>query len=817
MKYRHWIDQPVAITTACCLLLSTLGPAFAASPLTQSTTTTKTTTTQTTTTAQAAPSPAGPAVVTLPPNTAAANSVDGGWPRLYPTTKSGANFILYQPQISSWENQASVELYAAVAYTPKSGKRELGTIKATADTKVSTAERLVSYSAFKITEANFPTLDKNKIQEVTTEISLTAKEGVIALDRVLAGLDKSQIMPKNIDGVKADPPEILFSKAPAILVNVDGAPIWSPIMGTDLQYAVNTNWDLFLHSPTKIYYLRNNDTWLRTSTLEGGWVPATLPDSFKKLPKDDNWKEVSAAVPGKKLSEDKAPKVFVTEKPAEMILLKGEPDYDQVKDTNLYWVSNTESDVFREGKNGSVYYLVTGRWFRASDFTGPWTFASLDLPDDFKKISLEHDRSRVLASVPGTTQAAEAVLLAQVPETARVDKKTVKAPDVKYQGDPKFEPIEKTSMQYAVNTDKQIIKLGDLYYMCFQAVWFMSKNPNGPWEVTGEVPKEIYTIPTESSVHNVTYVTVVEDDDDDDAVIFAAAAAYTGVMIAWGCAVWGTGYYYPPYIGYGGYYPIYYPRYPTYGYNAWYNPWTGSYGRGAVAYGPYGGAGISARYNANTGTYSRAAAAYGPYGSRAAGEAYNPRTGTYAQTRQGSNVYGSWGQTGVTRGDSWATTSRVTNNVTGNTTRVTQGSGGGTAVSRTGPGGGGFIAQGGGGDVYAGRDGSVYRNQGGSWQKYDGGSWNSVATPEQRQQVQDRANQTQQNRATQTPAQNRATTSGLDTNTASQLNRDRAVRSEGVQRSSDYGSMRSSPSTTRSSPSYRPSAPRMGGGGGRRR
>ena len=56
MKYRHWIDQPVAIMTACCLLLSTLGPAFAASPLTQSSTTTKTTTTQT---PRAAPSSRG--------------------------------------------------------------------------------------------------------------------------------------------------------------------------------------------------------------------------------------------------------------------------------------------------------------------------------------------------------------------------------------------------------------------------------------------------------------------------------------------------------------------------------------------------------------------------------------------------------------------------------------------------------------------------------------------------------------------------------------------------------------------------------------
>ena len=104
------------------------------------------------------------------------------------------------------------------------------------------------------------------------------------------------------------------------------------------------------------------------------------------------------------------------------------------------------------------------------------------------------------------------------------------------------------------------------------------------------------------------------EESNDDAVVFATAMAFTGVMVAWGCAVWGTGYYYPPYYGYGGGYPYYYPHYPTYGYGASYNPWTGAYTRGAVAYGPYGGAGVAQRYNPRTGTYSRGAAAYGPYG-----------------------------------------------------------------------------------------------------------------------------------------------------------------------------------------------------------
>ncbi len=301
----------------------------------------------------------------------------------------------------------------------------------------------------------------------------------------------------------------------------------------------------------------------------------------------------------------------------------------------------------------------------------------------------------------------------------------------------------------------------------------------------------------------MTAVTVVENQSD--AVVFAAAAAYTGMMIAWGCAVWGTGYYYPPYVWRGGVYPVYYGHYPTFGYSAWYNPWTGSYGRGYAAYGPYGGAGVGARYNPYTGTYSRGVAAYGPYGGARAGQAYNPRTGTYARggmaygpygargaaeaynprtgaygaTRQGSGVYGSWGQTGVQRGDHWATTARVTSNVTGATTRATQTSQG-AAVSRRGPAGSSFAATGQSGNVYAGHDGNVYRNQGGSWQKYDSGGWNTVQQPAAQQRQQ--------------------------------LNHDAAARADGARRTNDWGSMHTGSGARAGS--YRPSG---GRGGGRRR
>ncbi len=747
------------------------------------------------------------AVVTRTPR-----PVDGGWPKSF-VTPTGARMILYQPQIADWTNEKTLTLYAAVSYTPAGTQQAvLGTVQAEAQTKVSLSERLVDFSVFEITDSNFPTLGKDQTNEIVAEIkqAIPQQERVIALDRVLAGIDTSQIIAKNVGDLKADPPIVFYSTRSAVMVNIDGAPIWSAIADTDLEYAVNTNWDLFRHEPTGMFYLRDDTFWLKATTIDGPWTPAgALPASFRQVPLDDNWLAVTSNLPGAPIAAANAPTVFVSTQPAELILTRGAPAYQTVPGTGLLWVDNTESDVFRLGPSGPIYYLVSGRWFSAPGFMGPWTFATPTLPDDFMKIPLDHPRSRVLASIPGTPQAAEAVLIADIPQTARVSR-TLAAPPVVFEGPPNFQPIGEMTVARAVNTDKEVFEVNNVYYMCYQGVWFIAAAPAGPWTVAGAVPKAMYQIPPSSPAYNVTFVTV-EQNNEPNWVTFSAAAAYTGVMISWGCAVWGTGYYYPPYIGFAGAHPVYYPHYPTYGYSAWYNPWTGSYGRGEAVYGPYGGAGVGARYNpvtgtyargaaawgpyggaaagqrynASTGTYARGGVAYGPYGARGAAEAYNPRTGAYGATRQGSGVYGSWGATSVQRGDQWASTSHVTNDVTGATTRSMQGSQGGGAMTRSGPVGTSGVVKAPSGDVYAGRDGNVYRNAGGSWQKYDSGGWNSVQRP------------------AQSP-------------TFSQLDRDSFARADGMQRASSWDNVRAG---NFGGGSFRPSGGFGGGGfrgGGRR-
>jgi hypothetical protein len=276
-----------------------------------------------------------------------------------------------------------------------------------------------------------------------------------------------------------------------------------------------------------------------------------LPADISKIPDQPNWADVKKAIPPSTSAGGTVPKVFYSNDPAEIITFKDKPVYAKIPHTQLSYATNTESNVFFQSGENQYYYLVSGRWFRAKSLEGPWTFATTDLPADFAQIPPNSVASRVLVSVPGTDEANDAVLLAQIPNTVTVDRAKAEAEvEVSYDGEPQFKPIESTSLSYASNTQDKVIKVGDLYYLCFQAVWFMSTTPTGPWKTADSIPKEIYTIPTSSPVYNVTYVTQTPTPSGETEA--SSTAGYLGMFII-GAAVgatlaYGSGYYYPPYF-----------------------------------------------------------------------------------------------------------------------------------------------------------------------------------------------------------------------------------------------------------------------------
>jgi hypothetical protein len=437
--------------------------------------------------------------------------------------------------------------------------------------------------------------------------------------------------------------------------------------------------------------------------------------------------------------------------PAELIVFKGSPVYSKIPGTRLLYVANTDNDVFVDDTDRQYYVLLSGRWFRAKSIEGPWGYTGADLPPDFAKIPEGSPKAHVLSSVPGTVEASDAVMLAQIPTTAIVNKAEAEAQvKVAYDGQPQFKPIENTTLQYATNTRDKVIKDGDLYYLCFQSVWFISTTPSGPWKTADSIPEEIYTIPPSSPVYNVTYVT--QTNATSTTVESHTAAGYLGVFIigaAVGAAiVYGTGYYHPPYVywGPGVPYPVYHPWPCTYGVGAVYNPWTGGFAAGRAVYGPYGAAGSSAWYNPAPGRYGRSASVQGVYGGRTVASAYNLWTGGYGATSQAPNAYAQWGSSVATRGNQWVQTGHVTT-AAGTTAGYRTSTGQQGVVTR---GANGTVAHGSNG-TYVGHDGNVYRRDStGNWSQYNNsnGNWNHVDTSNAQAQAQQRAQTASQNRST---------------------------------------------------------------------
>ena len=337
---------------------------------------------------------------------------------------------------------------------------------------------------------------------------------------------------------------------------------------------VNTPFVLVLDPGTKSYYLKGEDIWFQASDVEGPWnVTTQLPASVAELASRDeaDADDTSTTTP----SESEIPRVMIATEPTELIVSEGDPEYSPITGSELLYMSNTASDVFLEIATQQYYVLLSGRWFRSESLQGPWTFLPADgLPAGFSAIPPGSARGSVLAHVGGTVEAQDAVLDAQIPQTSAINRQDTKL-EVTYDGSPTFEAIPGTDIEYATNSPQSVLKVGNRYYACDQAVWFVSNSPTGPWEVSDHRPPEVEQIPPESPVYNTKYVHVYHSTPQ--VVYVGYTPGYVGCYV-WGpTVVYGTGFYYPPWVG-----PVYYyPRPVTWGFRVHYNRYTGwSFGIG---------------------------------------------------------------------------------------------------------------------------------------------------------------------------------------------------------------------------------------------
>ena len=657
-------------------------------------------------------------------------TTDNGWPRKFAV---GPNSVaVYQPQLEEWVGN-SLSARAAIAINENQNKQPLyGVLWFSARAEIDKINRLVTLSDFKVKKLSIPMApDKAAAFQLAFEARATKQGEVIALDRLLADMAINHAATNNTSyEVKNDPPQVLFSTRPAILVLIDDAPVLRPVKDTGLERVVNTRVLLLRDLMSAKFYLHLMDGWMESTNISGPWTIAgrTPPDLGRAVEAAiatgqvdllDGSRNGTRPTLAEAVRQNTLPAVFVSTQPAELLQTQGEPQVAAIEGTNLIYVTNTEDDIFIHTPSQDHFILLSGRWFKASSMMGPWQYVDGEkLPADFAKIPATHQRASVLVSVPGTPQAKEALIANAIPQTATITRSAATV-TVNYDGAPQFKSIESTTLKYAVNTSTPVIRVDiGSYYAVQNGVWFVATSAIGPWTVATSVPVVIYTIPVSSPLHYVTYVKIY--GSTPEVVYVGYTPGYYGTVVtSSSVVVYGTGWYYPPYVGaywYGAPYTYGYGAAFTWGVTtgwgvgtraAWANPYTGNVGRG----GAYAGVNpvTGARFAAQGGTITNVYTGNSVAGAR--GAAYNPQTGVISGGAVGGVRNGSTGQ-------------------------VTAGGGGFAYNTRTDTG----VAVGN-NNVYATKNGDVYRyNKSTGVQQKTSSGWEQVQRSADRSWVQNQQN-----------------------------------------------------------------------------
>jgi len=712
---------------------------------------------------------------------AAAPATGDRWPKT--AQLDGATYTVYQPQLDSWDS-FNLAAHAAVSVLPPGSQAPVfGMLKLTAKTKVDRLARTVYFTDTTVQSAIFPSAPNWATSYQQAFQALFVKGPfTVALDRMEAALAtlSAQNQAKSVP-VQNPVPQFVFSPTPAVLVTIDGDPAWRPVAGTSYERVLNTR-PLLLREGGGTIYFHLFDGFLKAPGLAGPWTTATsVPPGIAKVAADlgksgavDLMEGPPDEKTGKKPSlASGAPGVIVVTRPTELIVTDGAPDWDGLDGTgSLLYLKNTDANVFVDMNTQQNYVLVSGRWFTSRGLNGPWSYvAPKDLPPSFAQIPDNSPKENVKASLPGTTQAKEALIATQIPQTAQVDRtKATFTPQLP--GAPDVKPIDGTAqLQYVANSPIPLIQVSSGAWFALQkAVWFTAPTLQGPWSVATAVPAEIYSIPPSSPLYYATYVRIY--DVTPATVTVGYLPGYMGTYVADGTIVYGTGYAYTPYIGS----TVWYGAPVTYGYAAgiaW-TPWTGwaigfglgwaygaawgagAWGWGAAPYwgGYYGAAwGAAGAYGAwgpggwaansgnayhqwgNTSAVTHSSAGYNAWTGNAwsgqAGHSYNSQTGQISAGQRGTvgNVYTGNYASG-TRGATYNPTTGVSasgargtvgNAYTGQSTNVSH-------VNVSGPGGNDVRTATVGNDHYADVNGNVYKNTGSGWEQHNSnGGWSSAS------------------------------------------------------------------------------------------
>lgn len=509
-----------------------------------------------------------------------------GWPRTLPVEQG--EVTIYSLQVHEI-NEDIIYYRAALAYrSSPDAEPVFGAGWFESRVEVDQVSKTVHPRGLKITETRFPvgTFD---VQPGLSKALAERSHGWnldLSLDELQTTMKTAEAEADSIQSQNTSPPRIVYRDHPALLVSIDGEPVLREIENSPYEAVINTPYPLITDGRT--YYLNAaKDVWYRAGKVTGPYHFDTNPPADIVAMVNDDVSDTDDGSTPMKITAANAPEVVVSTEPAELVVTEGPAAFVPLVD-DLLVLQNSDDDVFMHVSAQQYYIVLAGRWYHASTLNGPWTYQAADeLPQVFARIPQDSNQADSRVYVAGTEEAHEAVLDAYVPQTAAVARGEVEI-DVVYDGEPNFEAVDGADLEYADNTGSTVLHSNRLYYLVEDGVWYVSTQPNGPWQVSDYRPQQVDRILPSSPVYNVKYVYVY--DSTPEVVYVGYTPGYIGSYVYHNTIVYGTGWYYRPWVS-----PrYYYPRHSTWGFNVHYNPWDGwnyglSWGWGPFSLGYYPG------------------------------------------------------------------------------------------------------------------------------------------------------------------------------------------------------------------------------------
>ncbi len=465
------------------------------------------------------------------------------WPR--DVKVSSGTITIYQPQVESLEGNI-LKGRTAIAYNATgSDSPVFGAAWFTSQVNIDRENRTVHHETLEITNTRFPDDNKQIGKEFNAAIQQGVKKGNLtsSLDELTTALAAVEQEQKQASKLNNDPPEIIYMEKPALLIVIDGKTTLQKIENSEYQAVANTPYPLFSEENGNKWFLNAADNvWYSAKNADGPWdytnePPTALVKMVEKKATEskDTTKKDDSKV---KITAENAPEIVVVHKPTELIVSKGKAEFSPLTD-GLLSMSNTDSDVFMELKSQKYYLIVSGRWYKADSMTSTWHFVAADkLPATFTEIPADSEYADVRASIAGTDEAKEAIMDAQIPQTASVKKGEVDI-KVSYDGKPEFKKVDGTDLKFAVNCSETVIAAGKQFYLVKDAVWYLSASATGPWTVSDHAPPGIDKTAPSSPVYNTKYVYVY--GSTPEVVYVGYTPGYAGSYIYGPTIVYGTG------------------------------------------------------------------------------------------------------------------------------------------------------------------------------------------------------------------------------------------------------------------------------------